>query len=80
MQLDEDDLIHHILQDQPPIAMPVDELIKELESSPLTDFFSTNSSLEHVKVVEISWSETLNINSSLSIKQEENYAVCWGTT
>lgn len=71
MQHDEDDLIHHILQDQLPISMPVDELIKELKSSPSTNFFSTDSSLEHFKVVDISPSQTLNINASLPVKQEE---------
>lgn len=51
--------------------MPIEELMKESESNPWTDFFSLDTNLELAKVVETSPSRTLKINSSLSVEREE---------
>ena len=66
----EDDLIDHILQNQPPTTIPLNEFVREYESSPWTELLLVDSNPEHVKNINFGPSRTLNINSSLSLKQE----------
>ena len=56
---------------QPPMPKPIHELMKESGSSPWTELYTVDSSLEHVSNVEFHPSITLNINPSLLSKQEE---------
>lgn len=70
-KLNEDGLINHILHNQPPTPILVDELMKETESNPWTGLCSLESSLGHVKIVEVGPSRTIKINHSLLAKKEE---------
>lgn len=70
--LDGDKLIDHILQNQPPTTIPVEEPMKEYESSPWTELCYADSNLELANIFEIGPSVTLNINPYISDEQEEH--------
>jgi len=65
-KLDEGDLIDQTLQNQLPITMPLDELVKKLEYNPSTYLCLVDSSPSHIKIVEFDPSKTLKINPSLN--------------
>ena len=62
-------LIDHILQNKPPTPIPIDEFMKEYGSDPWAEC-PIESTPNHVNIIEFGPSKTLNINPSLSTKQE----------
>jgi len=67
----EDDMIETLIQNPPPSALSLEELMKDTEASTLEDLCVTNNATSRVKNVEFGPERTLNISSSLSPSQEK---------
>ena len=67
----EDDLIDHIIQIQPPTAIPLKDIVRESESHPWIELHSVESTSEDTKVLQYFKSIPMNIKSSLLAKEEE---------
>jgi len=70
-QLDEDDLIGHILQNPTPNTLSLEEIAKETKGNNQIDLCLADSNPTHVKIIKFSLERTLKINPSLSVHQEE---------
>jgi len=70
-QLDEDDLIEHILQIPTPSTLSLEEVVKETKRNHHIDLCLAYSNPTHVKTIEFSPERTLKINPSLSVHQEK---------
>lgn len=68
---DEDDLIDHVLHNQPPTPIHIDELMKGFESNPWANLCPTYSIPDHVKTIKFGSYKNLNINPSRLGKHEE---------
>eukprot|EP00253_Pinus_taeda_P014676 PITA_14676 len=67
----EDDLIENLIQNPPPGALSLEELVEYTQASALVDLFVTDPTSPRVKSVEFGPKRTLKISSSLSPSQEE---------
>ena len=70
-QLDEDDLIEHILQSLTPSTLSLEEVVNETQNNHQINLCLANSNPTHVKTIEFSPERTLKINPPLSALQEE---------
>ena len=72
-------LIDHILQNQPPTVVLIDELVeksfKKFEGNPWNDLCFFYLDLDHARLTDISPSKTLNINPSLSVEKEDKLCI-----
>ncbi len=62
----EDDLIENLIQNLPPSALSLEELVEDTQASALVDLCVTDLTSPRVKSVEFGPERTLKINSSLS--------------
>eukprot|EP00253_Pinus_taeda_P003111 PITA_03111 len=67
----EDDLIENLIQNPPPGALSLEELVEDTQASALVDLCVTDLTSSTVKSVEFRSERTLKINSSLSPSQEK---------
>jgi len=67
----EDDLIETLIQNPPPSALPLEELVEDTQASTLVDPCVTNPITPRVQNVEFGPERTLKISSSLSPSQEK---------
>eukprot|EP00253_Pinus_taeda_P020547 PITA_20547 len=67
----EDDLIENLIQNPPPGALSLVELVEDTQASALVDLCVTDPTSPRVKSVEFSPERTLKISSSLSPSQEK---------
>jgi len=67
----EDDLIENLIQNPPPSALSLEELVEDTQANTLVDLCVTDPTSPKVKNVEFGPKRTLNINSSLSPSQEK---------
>ena len=62
----EDDLIKNLIQNPPPSALSLEELVEDTQASALEDLCVTDPTYPRVKNVEFGPERTLTISSSLS--------------
>ena len=62
----EDDLIENLIQNPPPGALSLEELVEDTQANALVDLCATDITTPRVKNVEFGPEITLNISSSLS--------------
>eukprot|EP00253_Pinus_taeda_P008680 PITA_08680 len=67
----EDDLTENLIQNPPPGALSLEELVEHTQASALVDLCVTDLTTPRVKNVEFGPERTLKINSSLSPSQEK---------
>jgi len=67
----EDDLIEMLIQNPPPSALSLEELVEDTQASTLVDLCVTNPTSSRVKNEEFGPEITINISSSLSHSQEK---------
>eukprot|EP00253_Pinus_taeda_P002916 PITA_02916 len=67
----EDDLIENLIQNPPPGALSLEELVEDTQANALVDLGATNLTIPRVKNVEFGPKKTLKISSSLSPSQEK---------
>ena len=69
--LTEDDLIKNLIQNPPPSALLLEELVKGTQANTLVDLCVADPTSPRVKNVEFGLERTLKISSSLSFSQEK---------
>ena len=67
----EDDLIENLIQNPPPGALSLEELVEDTQASASMDLCVTDPTTLRVKNVEFGLERTLKISSSLSPSQEK---------
>jgi len=67
----EDDLIETLIQNPPPCALSLKDLVEDTQASTLVDLYVTDSISPRVKNVEFGPKRTLKISSSLSPPEEK---------
>ena len=70
-QLDEDELIDHAIQNQSSTNIPLETLVKDLESQPWMEVHSVETTSKTTKVIDFGPSSSLKINPNLSNEEEK---------